>query len=616
MKKSILCFTLMFLLIILLNGLAYSANELFRSQSTGNWNANSTWQMSTNGGTTWFAATSTPSDTSGSITIQNFTTVTVTANVTANQMTIDSGGVLSVSSSIILTIVAGSGNDLSLSKGSILNGSGIVRTQGTIEFNLRAGSAFNASLNVNTGITYAYDQTSPFIGRLYGNVTIDAGATLNGGNITGRDLYLYGSVINNGTLTVTSTGASMTMNGPSLTNNGTINHAGVLYFDSTTSLSGAGTYTPANIAFQGNITLINNITFSPGSYISVASGTVLNPNGNIMTITSGIFYVDGTITAPGTVRTQNSVTIFANALSQFNASLNVNTGTTIATDDNSPYIGRLYGNVTIDAGATLNGGNISGRDLYLYGSVINSGTLTATSTGGTLRIKCPSLTNNGIINPAGTFYFDTTTSLSGSGSFTSAANFTVNANVTLNSTHQMSSFNINSGAVFNISNRLLKLTASNPITATGTFTTTGSKIEYNGTAAQNISSTNITYAGLRINNPDGTILSGNVPVNDTLSVIVGDLDLAGRIITLSSAGYLTETPDNTIKGTTGYITTTRNLGTPSSLNVGGLGAVLTAASTLGNTEIRRGHGVQTGGSIKRYFDITPTNNSGLSATLV
>jgi len=59
---------------------------------------------------------------------------------------------------------------------------------------------------------------------------------------------------------------------------------------------------------------------------------------------------------------------------------------------------------------------------------------------------------------------------------------------------------------------------------------------------------------------------------------------------------------------------------PIGLNVAGIGAVLTTATNLGNTEIRRGHTLQSGlnggTSIKRYFDITPTTNTGLDATLV
>ncbi|MEZ4690416.1 MAG: hypothetical protein R3A12_09635 [Ignavibacteria bacterium] len=89
---------------------------------------------------------------------------------------------------------------------------------------------------------------------------------------------------------------------------------------------------------------------------------------------------------------------------------------------------------------------------------------------------------------------------------------------------------------------------------------------------------------------------------------------------MSPNGYLKETPGNLLYGTLGFITITRNVGTPSGLNVGGLGAVLTSLDDLGSTEVRRGHTVQTGldgmTSIKRYYDISPANNTDLHAGLV
>ena len=773
---------------------AKSANELFRSNASGNWNATSTWQMSTNGGGVWFAATSVPHDTSGAITIRNPNTVTVTVSTTANQMVIDSGGVLVINSGIILTVPDGSGDDITVSLGSILNGPGTVRTQGNVEINLRGGSAFNANLNVNTGITYAFDQTtpydgslfgdvivdpsatlnggtisgrslsifgnvtnngtitatstgasysisgpslvnngtltcagdvyfdsttsvsgsgtftpaitlvsgtvtllnnityspssyitmspggvlnpngniftlasgtlgldagaeisspgtiktqntvsfdiragsafnanlnvntgityaysfvSPYDGSLFGNLTIDAGATLNTGNISGRHLFIYGSIINNGTLTASSSAGSYSVNGPSLVNNGSVTAAGTVYFDSTTSVSGSGTFTPAITLVSGNVTMLSNITYSPSSYISMLTGGVLNPNGNIFTLTSGTLGLQngGTISSPGTVRTQNSVQITAETGSAFNADLLVNTGATNVRHDISPFESRLYGNVTIDAGASINGGSISGRDLFVYGNVTNNGTIFVTSSGGNFIVKGSSFANNGIVNTSGNFYFDTTTALSGTGSFLTHAIFTGLANVTLSGTHQMRSININAGGLFNITGGWLKLTASNPITATGTFTATGSTVEYNGTSGQTISTAGITYSKLRINNASGTALANNVTVNDSLIIQLGTLDLSGRVLTISPTGSLLESSGNVVKGTAGYLITTRTINAPSSLNVAGFGAVLTTASNLGSTEIRRGHTVQTGGSIKRYFDITPANNSGLNATL-
>ena len=42
------------------------------------------------------------------------------------------------------------------------------------------------------------------------------------------------------------------------------------------------------------------------------------------------------------------------------------------------------------------------------------------------------------------------------------------------------------------------------------------------------------------------------------------------------------------------MTTTKNLNAPYSLNVAGMGAILTTGANLGSTEVRRGHTGQTG----------------------
>lgn len=972
------CFFLMTLATLISAGSAFSANELFRSVSSGNWNSTSTWEMSTNGGGVWFAATSVPHDTSGATNVRSPNTVTVTVSTSSNQLTIDGGGTLTINSGIVLTIPEGAGNDVSVASGGVVNGAGTVRTQGVnMGINIRAGSSFRAQLHVNTGNIDVYDQSSPFDGQLFGNLIIDSGATVQGGPASGRSLTMYGNVTNNGSLVATSTGGALGMRGPSLVNNGTINAGGGFYFDSVTTVSGGGAFTSAiqDINANGNVTLMSNVTFSPSSGMSVQTGGDLNLNNFVLTFNSGQFaaYSGSTVNAPGTFRTQGNVSVYPVNGSNFNADFNVNTGSssggnggfgdvfygnvlidagatmncgwssgrvtnlygnvtvngilttsstggdiqmrgpalvnngainpighfsfdttttvtgsglftaanqwinpngkvtllsnvtfspsakltlqpngavlnlngftmtfnsgelilnpsdtvngpgTVVTQNNvGIYTGnvsafkadikvnngtlssgtnqpcRFFGNVTIENGATYNCGWSSGRGTAFYGNVINNGTWTASSTGGYIVMRGPSLVNNGTINSAGNFYFDSTTAvagpgaftsnqqwitpigkvtllsnvtftpsshltmqagaavlnlngftltfnsgeivlnagdtvngpglfrtqnnvgihtynnpafkadikvntgsltsitpwphetrlfgtvtidsgtthncgialnrvtafygnvinngtitasstggyigircpsfvnngivglashnfyfdstttLSGTGQFTTTANVNGTANVTATSGHQLWDIVVFNGGKFNITNRLIKVKASNPIRINngGTFTTTGSTVEYNGTAVQEVSVINITYGGLKINNPNNTYLQGSVTVNDTISVVSGDLDIHSVILTLASSGYLNETPGNTITGSSGYITTTRNINAPSSLNVGGLGAVLTTTSNLGNTVIRRGHAAQMFNftSIKRYFDIEPSNNSGLNAT--
>jgi hypothetical protein len=125
--------------------------------------------------------------------------------------------------------------------------------------------------------------------------------------------------------------------------------------------------------------------------------------------------------------------------------------------------------------------------------------------------------------------------------------------------------------------------------------------------------------GFIVNNPDSIIVDRTITVNGFLNLINGDLGLNNNIIILGSNAILTETPGNTVKGNDGKIMITTNINSPSALNVGGLGAVLTSNTDLGNTTIERFHSAATGNGnqgILRQFNITPgQNNSGLDATL-
>jgi hypothetical protein len=128
-----------------------------------------------------------------------------------------------------------------------------------------------------------------------------------------------------------------------------------------------------------------------------------------------------------------------------------------------------------------------------------------------------------------------------------------------------------------------------------------------------------TLHNLTIANAAGVLLSDSILVNGTLALTSGDLDLNGKLITLGPSGLLSETAGNTVKGTSGLITTTRSLNAPAvGTDIAGLGVGIGSAANLGSTVISRGHGVQTvSGSlgIARYFDIVPSNNSGLNAAL-
>ncbi|MCK9483735.1 MAG: chitobiase/beta-hexosaminidase C-terminal domain-containing protein, partial [Candidatus Marinimicrobia bacterium] len=122
---------------------------------------------------------------------------------------------------------------------------------------------------------------------------------------------------------------------------------------------------------------------------------------------------------------------------------------------------------------------------------------------------------------------------------------------------------------------------------------------------------------LTFENASGDTLTQNVTVNGILTINTGYLEISGDTLTLGPTAILAET-NGLVKGD-GIITTTRTLSDITSENIAGMGAVLTTAADLGSTVITRGHtafALDDESSIMRYYDIQPTNNSGLNATLV
>ena len=555
--------------------------------------------------------------TSSMITIGSSGNVSLANNLTFSPLsnfTINTGGIFNLNAKIF-TLSSGT---FTLNSGATITSSGTFQTQGTVTLNIRNGSNFNAPFKVNTGSTTAYDNAGPYIAKFNGSMTIDAGSVLNvyGG---GYFVQANNNLTNNGT--ITGSASSFIVRGPSFINNGTLNSTN-LYFDTTTYISGGGSYSPANITISGsgNVSLASNTLFTPTSNFYINGGGILNPNTYTITLSVYAFtmYNGSTTVNSGIFMTQGNIMLNIKNGSAFNATLKVHSGIASAWDDGSPYTAVFNGTVTVDTGAVLSayGG---GYSIRLNNNITNYGTITSGG-GSTVNFYGTTITNNGNINPSILNFQPGVHTLQGTGS--GGTNLTVvnGSTVTLASNHQLLSVTVNTGGTFNLSTFNLSLTASNPIVNNGTFSTATGSVEYNGTSLQSISTTNISYNKLRINNPAGTSLSNATTVNDSLSVILGDLNLNGFVLTLSPSGYLTETEGNTVTGSSGYITTTRSLNAPSSLNVGGLGAILTTTVNLGNTEIRRGHSVQNGlngnTSIWRYFDISPTSNSGLNATLI
>lgn len=541
------------------------------------------------------------------------------------------GGILNPNTRILTLNGAANTVNLTLYGGGTTSNSGTIQTQGSVSINNRNGSNFNSPLKVNTGQTTGVNDNSPFICDFFGTITVDAAAILSV-SPGGFTIRANNIVTNNGS--INGAGSSFTMLGNVFTNSGNISPS-TFNFDDTTSVSGAGVWgaSTMNITGNGKVTLSGNISFgSPNQFnLNILSNGYLNPNGFTQTLDGSQNVVilnlsnAGSVLNSGILRTTGNVLLNLRGGSQLLSPVRINTGTTTFLNDVSPFEAIVYDTITIDTGAVLNI-QAGGYTLSAYDNVLNNGTIT--SGGSLFKFYGSSFTNNGIVNPT-TFNFETTLfsltsfhTVSGTGSFqTSSCNVVQGANVTLGSNHKFNYLNINSGAIVDISNKTIKFTgAGAPVVNSGAFIINSGTVEYNGTQAQTLVLDNINYTNLSINDTSGVVVPSNFSISGLLSVISGDLNLNGKIITLLPSATLSETPGNTVTGSSGYLTTTRTLTAPSSLNVAGLGARITSAANLGLTEVRRGHSVQTlpGGnpSIKRYYAFNPANNSGLNATLV
>lgn len=154
----------------------------YRSAGTGQWSAPATWEVSTDGGTNWVAATTTPDSDDDTITIRSPHTVTIQSFApTVDQTTIETGATVDLFTGQ-LTVNDGAGNDL-VNNGSItslaaqLHIDGQFVNDGTVAMNtqtnlLEGGTAtgtgtwtWNPAAQLhfdNTSAPYVVDSTATF----------------------------------------------------------------------------------------------------------------------------------------------------------------------------------------------------------------------------------------------------------------------------------------------------------------------------------------------------------------------------------------------------------------------------------------------------------------------
>ena len=138
---------------------------MYRSAASGLWEDNATWEVSTDGGTNWNPAGCWPTNLNDSIQIRSGHTVEVSAALSSDQTTVDTGGQVEVDSSITWTIANGSGTDLTVN--------GTLTVYGTL---LNQGSfsiSSPATWTVAAAGTYIHNSTSS-VGSPLDRATLNA----------------------------------------------------------------------------------------------------------------------------------------------------------------------------------------------------------------------------------------------------------------------------------------------------------------------------------------------------------------------------------------------------------------------------------------------------------
>ncbi len=332
----------------------------YRSRTSGNWNAFGTWQVDSGSGFVDAVSGQTPTSTDDTITIQNTHTVTVTADVNADQVTVQLGGTLKVNPGITLTVDDGAGTDLTIDASGLawFSGTGKISGAGSFQLSSLANIWIQSADGITTSGATGNVQTT---GRTYDSNAIYA---YNGSvdQVTGNGLTSAFQVqVSNQTGTVTLS------NDVSASNSFQV-FSGAVFDMNTRVISGSG-FT----AFSGSTLKIGS---TAGITSSGASGNV--QSGGTRTYSATTFVYNGSANQSVGNGLPSSVTnlTIANTGSGGNNTVTGNSGQTVTgllRVQAGVYAGAsTYTNVQIDSGATLS----IGADCTVSGNWTNNGTFT------------------------------------------------------------------------------------------------------------------------------------------------------------------------------------------------------------------------------------------------
>ncbi|CAN5696037.1 hypothetical protein BH10BAC2_BH10BAC2_14450 [soil metagenome] len=411
----------------------------YRSIVSGNWNAIATWQRYN--GTGWVAAVNFPTSSDGAITIRDGDIVTIGSyNLTLDQVKVDGGAQLTITSSTSYTVTLenGVGDDLVVNgylnfTGGNIAGTGRLSVAGNMRWEngyLTAPATNKGSISiVNSVRLYSILTNQGTLNWVGGHIYFYGGTITNTGafnchsngyldvvSISGTINNNAGGIFNVSVLTTLTNQtvfynrATMNFNSGTFYNTGTFTNSKSMNFSSGTSVFQNGTTANLNIgttitgtgtihSYDGTI-YFNLETILPSTITLLqqyASG-VLGGSGSI-TVNGKFMWDDGTVSVPVTVSNTGSILIIGS--SAYLSSTITNNGTITWT----------YGNINFNGGNIINNKTFNIlNDYQLYKSTAGgtftngkSGVVTKSSFG-TTTVGIP-FTNSGKIKGTGAFAF-------------------------------------------------------------------------------------------------------------------------------------------------------------------------------------------------------------------
>jgi|WetSurMetagenome_2_1015567.scaffolds.fasta_scaffold00144_3 hypothetical protein len=507
----------------------------FRSVKSGNWNDITVWEV--NNGSGWGPASTSPTSANNVITILNGHNVTVNQDVSVDQVTVATGGKVTVNN-VTLTIANGTDDDFIVDGTVELKGtSGVIATTGTLVFNSNASYIHNrdrgviptATWNVTSNCTiagmlatdYGTGETSSF-NQSFGNFTwncpsqtlevslygslrtvkgnfsvVNTGtADFSLGGTTAGDLTIDGNYIQTGgTLSVTRatsaraitvkgnfslTGGTLNMSSAQTSNTGTLNVAGNFTFTGGAIDEGTSSASPGGIiVFNGTYNGTTGMqTYTSGGTVNNAINFAVNSGAYLQMATAGT-----TVTGAGTFSLLAGATLGITSPNGITAEVATATGNIQTT------VGRVF---NVSANYTYNGTGSQNTGTGLPTATIKGNIKVAA---GAVVTATNAIASDGIISVDGTFIPGAAQVISGAGTLSGSGT------VMVTRTAPTADF-------------------SSQYTLT-TKTLTALTVEYSElTGAQDVSP--LTYYNLKLDNTSGTnTLSGAAVVTGTLTTTSG-----------------------------------------------------------------------------------------------